>query len=150
MVFYVITTTSLNYMFIRHKAILYNDGRQDMVLHHNEDGVFLQPLKSFMSGGRQLLSSEAHECDSISQITNYYVEHAEDRFNLFTNNCEQFVNRFLSQLGETIVVKSPQLALFILVTLASLGATIYTLFKKRIITKEKCEYVLRKLKSGLS
>ncbi len=108
MVFYVITATSLRYKLIRHKAIMYNDGHQDMVLHKSEQGVFLIPLPSFLAQGRQILKQEEHQCESMKQITDYYVAHVNDSFNLFTNNCEQFVNNFLSEVGETVIIKSPQ------------------------------------------
>ena len=108
MTFHVITATSLRYKLIRHKAIVYNDGRQDMVLHHSEQGVFLVPLASFLAQGRKILKKEEHQCESIQQITNYYVRHANDNFNLITNNCEQFVNNFLSEIGENVAIKSPQ------------------------------------------
>lgn len=108
MVFYVLTATSLRFKLIRHKAIMYNDGRQDMVLHMNEDGVFLLPLASFLAQGRQILKQEEHQCENIQQITDYYVRHADDKFSYLTNNCEQFVNRFLNEIGEDVIIESPQ------------------------------------------
>ncbi len=108
MVFYVITATSLRYKIIRHKAIMYYDGHQDMVIHKNEQGVFLTPLTSFLKQGRQIIKKEEHQCENLKQITDYYINHSEDSFNLITNNCEHFVNNFLKEIGETVIIKSPQ------------------------------------------
>ena len=108
MVFYIITATSLRFKLIRHKAIMYNDGHQDMVLHHSEEGVILIPLASFLAQGRQILKQEEHKCESLQQITDYYIQHENDKFSYLSNNCEQFVNRFLSEIGENVTIKSPQ------------------------------------------
>ncbi|MBR6843006.1 MAG: hypothetical protein IKM77_12010 [Prevotella sp.] len=130
MVFYVLTATSLRYKIIRHKAIMYNDGRQDMVLHLNEEGVFLIPLSSFMAQGRQILKQEEHQCESLQQITDYYVRHAEDKFDYLNNNCEQFVNRFLKEIGENVLFTSPQRDAIIVAVLGAAGILGYYTSKK--------------------
>ncbi len=130
MVFYVLTATSLRYKVIRHKAILYNDGHQDLVLHHNESGVHLEPLASFMEGGRSILKKEKHVCRDILQITDYYVKHENDEFNILFNNCEQFVNSFLNEIGENVYIKSPQRDAIILTVLAVTGGLVFFLKKK--------------------
>jgi len=130
MVFYVLTATSLSYKIIRHKAIMYNDGQQDLVLHHNESGVHLEPLASFMEGGRSILRKEKHVCRGISQITDYYVKHEYDEFNILFNNCEQFVNNFLNEIGENVFIKSPQRDAIILAVLAVLGGLVFFIKKK--------------------
>ena len=149
--FYVIKATSLNYPAIRHMAISWENvgtGEKE-VIHFNEKGLQRELYDKFVQG-RSIISMEEHQCSGQEQLLNYCNSYRGKKFNLLTNNCEMFVNGFLKECGENVIITSPQRDLFILIIVAVLAMVIYILIKKRITTKEKWESNYQNAKKSLS
>lgn len=109
---------------------MYQHDGETYITHHTEAGVKNETLHSYLASGRVILRAEPHQCESIEQIRAYYSEHADDKFNYFTANCEQYVSNFQLINGEYVFFRSPQLAIIIFMLLLFIVAFIKIVKRK--------------------
>lgn len=130
MTYNVISSRGINFKLIRHKGIMYKHEGEIYITHRTEKGTQHETLRSYLAAGREILDYEPHQCESVEQIRAYYNAHANDKFNYFTANCEQYVSDFKLLNNEQVIFRSPQLTTIIFMLLLLAVVLIKTIKRK--------------------
>lgn len=80
-------------IFILHRGILLNNG--EYVLHRAFKGVQLTHVNRFLRK-RKILATKTYNLKKPVDIDKILARYKNDKFDLITNNCENFVNDFIN------------------------------------------------------
>lgn len=150
--FYVIQTNAQKLPLAKHYAIKWKNisTGKDEVIHLCSKGAVREDYDTFIKSRGEIQLSTEYQCKGQQTILDYYYKHRSEKFNILSNNCEIFVNRFLKENGEKVTFLSPQRDIALLCLSAIVAAVIAVLIKKQIITKQKCESIYQNVKQSLS